>query len=404
MDLLFNAEDQAFQEQVRHFIGRHWPPSLASQQRRPQDVRDRFRPRTEAEQAWFEALVEIGWSVPHWPVEHGGAGWRETQKYIWNRETTAAGCPQMSHFGARMLAPVIYTWGNKAQQERYLPPIREARVTWCQGYSEPGAGSDLASLATTAARDGDHYIVNGIKTWTTGAQVADWMFCLVRTDTQTEKRQQGISFILFDMKSEGVSVSPIITLGGQHSINQVTLDHVRVPIEQRIGAENQGWTYAKGLLTHERIGIAGIAQSQVQLKKVKAMLDDAVVGGAALAEDDDFTNRLLQLEIELSALEMTELRVLSQISEGGTPEPAASILKIKGTEITQRLYELAVEAHGYYALPYPPHSEALDNEGPIGPESAVPAISGLMSARAHSIFGGTNEIQRNIIAKTVLDL
>lgn len=383
MDLKFSDKDRAFQDEVKAFISKCWPPGV----RRRTDV-------------WFDALVEAGWSVPNWPVAHGGSGWSVTQKYIWDRETVHAGCPQMSAFGARMLAPVIYTWGTKQQCDQFLPPIREARITWCQGYSEPGAGSDLAALTTAAVRDGDNYIVTGTKTWTTGAHVADWMFCLVRTDTKAAKPQQGISFILLNMKSSGVSVHPIITLGGQHSINNVTLDNVRVPISQRIGEENKGWTYAKGLLTHERTGIAQIARSQVQLQQLKQMIQN----DEALAADDDFIRRMHQIEVELSALEMTELRVLSQVAEGDAPGPESSILKIKGTEITQHLYELSVEALGYYALPYPPDYEALDNEGTIGPEAAMPILSGFMSSRSHSIFGGSNEIQRNIIAKAVLGL
>ncbi len=395
MNLELDAADRDFQAEVRAFIDAHWPDAARAQAR--DTVAREGRPSV-VERAWFDALVARGWSVPHWPAAHGGANWSPTQHYIWARETAHADCPEMSPFGSRMLAPVLYTWGSPAQQAAHLPPIREARITWCQGYSEPGAGSDLASLTTRAVRDGDHYVVNGAKTWTSGAHHADWMFCLVRTDPHARKKQEGISFLLIDMRSPGIEIRPILILGEQHTVNGVTLNDVRVPLANRVGEENRGWTYAKGLLTHERTGIAGVARSQVALRRLRYL---ALANG--LDDDDVFATKLDELEIELLALEMTELRTLATVEGGGAPGPESSILKIKGTEIAQRIDDLVIEALGYYALPYPA-PQLIDNEGPIGPMNAVPAIRGMLYGRAASIFGGSNEIQKNIIAKAVLGL
>ena len=408
MNLGLNDAELAFQTDVRAFIDAHWPeavrtaggattqsPAKRSAAEQPP------RQRSAAEQHWYDALCAHGWSVPNWPVEHGGTGWTPTQHYVWDRETTRAECPEMSAFGARMLAPVIYTWGSPEQQAKFLAPIREARVQWCQGYSEPGAGSDLASLQTRAVRDGDHYVVNGAKTWTSEAHVAQWMFCLVRTDTQTERRQQGISFLLIDMASAGIEVHPILLLGAQHSVNSVTLTDVRVPVANLIGEENRGWTYAKGLLAHERTGIAGVAASQVRLGKLKRLA--ARESDGALAEDAVFQRKLQEVEIELLALEMTELRTLATVQEGGAPGPESSILKIKGTELQQRIADLQMEALGYYGLPYP-DDLLFDNEGSVGPAGALNTVRSMLYGRAASIFGGSNEIQKNIIAKAVLGL
>ena len=390
MELTLSTDDTQFLEDARAFIDRHWPVGVRTEKGTASEYGGE---RSPEEQRWFDALVATGWSVPHWPVEHGGTGWTATQHYLWDRETARAGCPAMSAFGGRMLAPVLYTWGTREQQAQHLPPIREARVQWCQGYSEPGAGSDLAALATRAVRDGDHYIVNGAKTWTSGAHRADWMFCLVRTRSDASKRQEGISFLLIDMKSPCIEVFPIFILGGQHTVNSVTMTDVRVPIANRVGEENRGWTYAKGLLTHERTGIAGVARSQVQLDKLKRLAH----------EDAAFARKIAEVEIELLALEITELRTLATVQQGGAPGPESSILKIRGTEIAQRIADLQIEAFGYYGLPYP-DEQLLDNEGPVGPEFAVPALRGMLFGRAASIFGGCNEIQKNIIAKAVLGL
>ena len=303
---------------------------------------------------------------------------------------------------ARMLAPVLYTWGTDAQKDRFLPLIREERMIWCQGYSEPGAGSDLAALQTRAVRDGDDYVVNGTKIWTSGAHVADWMFCLVRTDN-TGKRQEGISFLLIDMKTPGITVNPIYILGGIHSVNEVELKDVRVPVENLVGEENVGWTYAKGLLTHERTGIAGVARSERQISRLKEIARDTGVDGESLWDDGDFRRRVEAIEIELAALSMTELRVLAQVQQGGAPGPESSILKIRGTEISQAIAMMQIEAFGYYGMPYPDRT-LIDNEGPIGHPYVAPSMQGMLYGRASSIFGGSNEIQKNIISKAVLGL
>jgi alkylation response protein AidB-like acyl-CoA dehydrogenase len=399
MDLKLRAADLDFQTQVRAFIDLHWPAGA----RGAAAIGEFSGQRSPHEQHWFEALAQRGWSVPNWPVEHGGTGWTPTQHYIWDRETARAGCPEMSPFGARMLAPVLYTWGTPAQQAQHLPPIRAARVHWCQGYSEPGAGSDLAALATRAVRDGDHYIVNGAKTWTSGAHHADWMFCLVRTNPTAGKKQQGISFLLIDMTTPGIEVHPILILGDQHTVNSVTLTDVRVPVANRIGEENNGWTYAKGLLTHERTGIAGVARSGVEIARLRKFASETGVDGERLIDDAAFKRSVDAVEIELLALEITELRTLASVEQGGAPGPESSILKIKGTEIGQRIADLAVEALGYYGMPYP-DQRLIDNEGAVGPETAVAALRGMLFGRAASIFGGSNEIQKNIISKAVLGL
>ena len=400
MDLKLSPSDLAFAEEVRAFIDKHWPQSVREHVPRTPSHVHKQRP---AERAWYDALLEKGWAVPNWPEAHGGTNWTPMQKYIWDRETVNASCPNRSPFGATMLAPVLYTWGTEAQQARFLPPIREERVQWCQGYSEPNAGSDLANLQTRAERDGSDYIVNGSKIWTSSAHVADWMFCLVRTDPDAPRKQQGISFLLIDMTSPGIEVSPILLMGELHSVNTVTFTDVRVPTENLVGEENQGWTYAKGLLTHERTGIAMVARSQLALRRLKDYATDTKTDGGELLAQGDFKRKVDEVEIELMALEMLELRTLAAAEAGDAPGPESSLLKIRGTEIAQRIADLHIEALGYYALPYPDQT-LIDNEGPIGPDYAVPALRDLFYGRAASIFGGSNEIQKNIIAKAVLGL
>jgi alkylation response protein AidB-like acyl-CoA dehydrogenase len=400
LNLKLDPAELEFQREVRAFIDRHWPAAVRTGR---DDASAYGGTPSPAQVAWFRALVQRGWSVPHWPVAHGGTNWSPTQHYIWDRETAGANCPEMSAFGTKMLAPVLYTWGSQAQQAEHLPAIREARVTWCQGYSEPGAGSDLASLSTRAVRAGDQYIVNGAKTWTSGAHAADWMFCLVRTNPAAPKKQEGISFLLIDMRSPGIEVRPIRILGEQHTVNSVTLTDVRVPVANRVGEENRGWTYAKGLLAHERTGIAGVARSQAQLAQLKALATRTLESGLPLIENAAFARAIVEVEIELLALEVTELRALAAATNGGAPGPESSILKIRGSEIAQRIADLQIEALGYVSLPYP-DATLIDNEGAIGDDFAVPALQGMMFGRAASIFGGSNEIQKNIIAKAVLGL
>ncbi len=397
MDLNFTAEEIAFRDEVRAFIEANYPKHLRGKNIMREDL------SKEDFLAWHKILGKKGWSAPAWPVEYGGTGWTATQRYIWLEENARAETIPPLPFGVSMVGPVIYTFGTPEQKQRFLPGILSGDVWWCQGYSEPGAGSDLASLKTRAVRDGDHYIVNGQKTWTTLAQHADWGFFLVRTDPSA-KPQEGISFLLIDMKSPGVSVRPIKLLDGGYEVNDVFLEDVKVPVEQRIYEENKGWTCAKFLLAHERSGIAGVARSKRNVERLKEIAKaEAGDDGKPLIEDEDFQRKLAELEIDLSALEMTELRVLARESAGRGPGPESSLLKIKGTEIQQRLTELTLEAVGNYAQPYT-RELGEGNEFAVGPDYARAAAPIYFNWRKASIYGGSNEIQRNIIAKMVLGL
>ncbi|HEY7979607.1 MAG TPA: acyl-CoA dehydrogenase family protein, partial [Rhizomicrobium sp.] len=320
---------------------------------------------------------------------------------IYNEESARLEAPALLPFGLAMVGPVIFTYGNEEQKKKFLPRILSGEDWWCQGYSEPGAGSDLASLKTKAVREGDHYIVNGQKTWTTLAQFADWIFCLVRTDA-TVKQQEGITFLLIDMKTPGITVKPIIVLDGAHEVNEVFFDNVKVPVENRVGEENKGWTYAKFLLVNERSGIAGVARSKKAIERLKEIGRAEMLDGKPLIATDEFSRKIAETEIELNALEYTELRTLAQESKGQMAGPESSILKIKGTEIQQRITELTVEAIGYYAYPYDRFFG--DNEYAPGPDYAAGQAGHYFNMRKVSIFGGSNEIQRGIIAKAVLGL
>ncbi len=399
MDLAFTAEERAFQEDVRSFI----------RDNLPDDIRHKVETGKTVEKddyvRWQRILNGRGWLVPNWPTEYGGPGWTAAQKYIFATELGASPSPRLIPFGTSMVGPVIYTFGNAEQKAHYLPRILSSEDWWCQGYSEPGAGSDLASLKTRAVRDGDHYVVNGSKTWTTLAQYADMMFCLVRTDSEV-KPQQGISFILIDMNSPGIDVRPIVTIDGGREINTVFLDDVRVPAENLIGEEGKGWTYAKFLLGHERMNIAGVPTSKRKIADIKDIARAEADGaGGALMDDMTFRRKLAETEIKLQALEYAELRMLAAESAGKAPGAEASLLKIRGTEVQQAITELTMEAVGYYANPYVAESfQAGWNEDPIGPAYAGPAAPVYFNWRKSSIYGGSNEIQRNIIAKMVLGL
>ncbi len=393
MDFSFSKEDLAFRKEVRKFIADNFSAELKGL-----DPRDLTRDQMLV---WHRILHKKGWAAPGWPVEYGGTGWTMTQRYIWGEETAAAGTVQPLPFGISMVGPVIYTFGNDEQKSRYLPRILSAEDWWCQGYSEPGAGSDLASLRTKAERDGDDYIVNGHKIWTTLAQHADWIFCLVRTDPNAPKPQMGISFLLIDMKTPGVTVRPIISMDGSHEVNEVFLEDVRVPISNRVGEENKGWTYAKFLLAHERSGIAGVARSKKAIGRIREIATHEMAEGKPLDELPAFRDKLSQVEIDLTALEFTELRSLAGESKGQGPGPESSILKIRGTEIQQRISELALEAVGYYAhLPHMPPGTNFAG----APDYAPGTADSYFNMRKTSIYGGSNEIQRNIIAKMVLGL
>jgi hypothetical protein len=401
MDLDFSPQDQEFRAEVRAFLGKSYPAELRAKQQNEEAL------TKEDYMSWHRILAKKGWSAPSWPKEWGGADWTPTQRYIWSEEQAKADTLMILPFGVAMLAPVIYTFATEEQKARFLPGIRDGLVWWCQGYSEPGAGSDLASLTTRAERitadDGkEYYIVNGQKTWTTLAQFADWGFFLVRTDPNV-KPQAGISFLLIDMTSPGITVRPIITLEGGHEVNDVFLDNVKVPVENRIFYENQGWTCAKALLMHERSGIAGVARSKRGLERLRAMATTELGDdGGPLLADSFFRRKVADLEIDLTALEFTELRTLAGESSGKGPGPESSILKIKGTEIQQRLTELALEAAGHYGAPY--LRDISHNIGAIGPDYAHGVAGQYFNTRKTSIYGGSNEIQRNIIAKLVLGL
>jgi alkylation response protein AidB-like acyl-CoA dehydrogenase len=393
MELNPSKEDAAFRDEVRTFIARHYPREM----RVPNPETDLSK---EQSLLWHRILHKKGWVAPLWPKEYGGPGWSITQRFIWEQETSRAGTLPPLAFGVTMVGPVIYTFGNEAQKKRFLPRILSGEDWWCQGYSEPGAGSDLASIRTRAVREGDHYIVNGHKTWTTLAQHADWIFCLVRTDPAA-KPQAGISFLLIDMNSPGVSVRPIITIDGSHEVNDVFLEDVRVPVANLIGEENKGWTYAKFLLGNERTSMAGIGRSTRHLDRLKSIVEKQI------ADDDpargEFIKDIARIELDILALEATELRVIAQMSRGIDPGPAASLFKIRGTEMFQRITELTLRATGHYGLALREHS-ASNNVFMPGPDYAHTAAAQYLNARKLSIYGGSNEIQRNIIAKAVLGL
>lgn len=398
MNLEFSPEEVAFRAEVRAFIEENYPEELKGSGTREDLSRDLFL-------AWHKVLGKKGWAAPAWPEEYGGTGWTSTQRYIWSEENARVDAMMPLPFGVSMVGPVIYTFGNEEQKARYLPKILSGEEWWCQGYSEPGAGSDLASLKTTAVRDGDHYVINGQKTWTTLAQHADWGFFLCRTDPTASKPQEGISFILVDMNTPGIEVRPIITIDGGHEVNEVWLTDVRVPVENRVGEENQGWTYAKFLLAHERSGIAGVARSKRGIERLRNIASTELLDGEPLIQDNSFARKISQLEIDLTALEFTELRTLARESEGKGPGPESSILKVKGTEIQQRLTELTLEAVGSYGAPYfRGFPEDGSNEFPIGPDYAHHSGPNYFNFRKTSIYGGSNEIQRNIITKMILGL
>jgi pimeloyl-CoA dehydrogenase large subunit len=401
MDLRFTPEENAFRDEVRAFFGANLP--------RP--IRDKLvagrRLAKDDIVAWQRMLNKKGWAVANWPVEWGGTGWTPVQQYIFQEELQMTPAPQPLGFGVTMVGPVIIAFGSDEQKRRHLPAIANLDVWWCQGFSEPGAGSDLASLRTSARRDGDFYIVNGQKTWTTLGQHADWIFCLVRTDAQV-KKQQGISFLLIDMTTPGITVRPIITIEGGHEVNEVFFDEVRVPAENLVGEENKGWDYAKYLLGRERTGIARVGLSKERIRRIKELAVLERDGDTPLIEDERFRQKLAAVEVELKALEMTQLRVVAaeRRRTDNRPDPASSILKLKGSEIQQRTTELLLEVVGPYALPYQPEHEDDErwNEPPIGPEWAGTVAPTYFNWRKTSIYGGTNEIQKNIVAKAILGL
>jgi alkylation response protein AidB-like acyl-CoA dehydrogenase len=399
MDINYTAEERAFRDEVRTFLNEKLPKDISSK------VKEHKRLGKEDTIRWQKILNEQGWLALHWPVEHGGTGWSPIQKHIFEEECAEAGAPTVLPFGVNMVAPVIIKFGTQEQKDYYLPRILRSDDWWAQGYSEPGAGSDLAGLKTRAVRDGDHYIVNGQKTWTTLGQHANMIFCLVRTDPDA-KKQEGISFLLIDMeKSEGITVRPLITLDGEHEVNEVFFDDVKVPVENLVGEENKGWTCAKYLLTFERTGIAGVGSSKAALAHLKQVAREQQVNGKPLIEEPHFRSRLADVEMELMSLEMTNLRTVAAAEAGGVPGAESSFLKIMGTELRQEITDLFRRAAGPHALPFLPEQLAGDFDGEtVGPEFAGSVASRYFNFRKLSIFGGSNEIQKNIISKMILGL
>jgi len=391
MDLNYSAEELAFRDEVRGWL----------QENLPNDLREKVTNYQELSRddllGWHRILAKKGWIAPEWPVEWGGKDWTVVQRYIFEEECAFAGCPPLIPFGLKMCGPVLHRFGTPEQQQRFLPGIYNGDVFWCQGYSEPESGSDLASLKTSAVRQGDYYIVNGQKIWTTWGHHADWIFCLVRTD-QGAKKQEGISFLLFDMRTPGITVRPLILMDGAHEVNEVFFDDVKVPAENLVHRENDGWTVAKYLLGHERMGTGGIGGSKRELAKLKALATKEMRNGKPLLEDPRFRDKVSRVEVELMALEITNLRFLDQLRGGRAPGAEVSLLKIKGTEIQQALTELLVEVMGPLTQPFRA-IEAMDFD-----TSTAALLPRYFNYRKTTIYAGSNEIQRNIIAKATLGL
>ncbi|QVN23147.1 acyl-CoA dehydrogenase family protein [Burkholderia pyrrocinia] len=396
MDLRYTAVERAFRDEVRAFVDA----------KLPNDIRDKVLDHRRVEKddyvRWHRILHAQGWGAPTWPRVLGGTGWNALQRLIFEIETLQAGAPRMLPFGLTMIGPVLMKYATPGMQARFLPRIPTLEDFWCQGYSEPGSGSDLASLKTRAVRRGDTYVVTGQKTWTTMAHFADWIFCLVRTDPEA-KAQEGISLLLIDMKAPGVTVRPIVTLDGGHDVNETWFEDVEVPVENRVGDENRGWTYAKYLLGHERTGIAGIGHCHRELRRLRHYAERTPDGGGGrLIDDVRMRDKIARVEMDVMALEMLLLRVATQ--DGGTgPGPAASIVKIRGSEIQQDIAMLQQEVAGPDSWPYSPlWLEAGATQPVAGPDWAAPAASTYFDMRKTSIYGGTTEVQKNIIAKTIL--
>lgn len=395
MDLQFSEQELAFQLEVREFLANNLPAHIIDSAKRNGGV---FMEQKEALQ-WQEILVNKGWAVPQWPVEHGGTDWTPAQKYLFSKECYHAGAPMLIPLGLLMLAPVIMAFGNDEQKAEYLPKILSGEHYWCQGYSEPGSGSDLASLSLKAESDGDDYIVNGSKIWTTHAHFASHIFCLVRTDNSV-KPQAGISFLLIDMKTEGIVVDPIITMADDHELNQVFFEDVRVPKANRIGDENKGWTYAKYLLEFERGGGFSAHRIKHEINMLKTLLTDLQQSNPALNSTGGISRKLARIEIDLKSLEITELRILSALSAGGNPGAESSIMKLTTVRLEQAVNELMAEVTGYHGFAM----NKPDDGTPYRENDIATVVPRYLNNRASSIFGGSQEVQRNIIAKMVLGL
>jgi pimeloyl-CoA dehydrogenase large subunit len=398
MDLNFTEEERAFRQEARAFFRTQIPQSIRAKVAEGEGL-------TRDDMITSQRILNAhGWATVNWPVEWGGKDWSPVQLYLYQDEMQQADVPTPIAFNVSMVGPVIAQFGSQAQKEKFLPPTANADIFWCQGFSEPGSGSDLASLRTKAERKGDIYIVNGQKIWTTLAQYADWIFCLVRTDPAA-KKQEGISFLLIDMTTPGITVRPIVTIDGGREVNEVFFDNVEVPAENLVGQENKGWDYAKFLLGNERTGIARVGASKAKVARIKELAALEQSGGRPLIADPRFQEKLAAVEVELKALEMTQLRVVADERklEKGRQNPASSILKLKGSVIQQQLTELLMEVVGPFALPYQRDFDG-NNEPLVGPDYASEAAPMYFNYRKVSIYGGSNEIQRNIIAKAILGL
>ena len=402
MDLNFTPDEEAFRARVVQFLQTGLPQCLSDKVRLGRRL-------TREDMAEWQAIVNRqGWLANHWPEQYGGPGWSPVQKFIFENECALAGAPRLVPFGVNMLGPVLIKYGSEAQKQYWLPRILDGSDWWCQGYSEPGAGSDLAGVKTSAVAgvdaQGRHYIVNGQKTWTTLGQYANMIFCLVRSATDVRK-QEGISFLLIDMHSPGVEVRPIVTLDGEHEVNEVFFTDVRVPAENLVGEENKGWTYAKYLLTYERTNIAGVGYSVAALERLRQVAAKVERRGRPLAEDNAFATRFARVEIDLENMKTTNLRVIAAVAGGGVPGAESSMLKIRGTEIRQEISSLMRRAMGPYAQPFMEDAlQGAGSETPLGPEEAASAAALYFNNRKLSIFGGSNEIQKNIISKMILGL
>ncbi len=399
MNISFKPEHQAFRDRVRHFLDQALTDELRDAQR--------FCPGIfldyEHNIVWHRILHRQGWVAPAWPKEYGGPGWDLTQRYIWASESTLAGAPSLAPMGLGMCGPMLIGYGSPAQKDYYLPRILSGEDYWCQGYSEPGAGSDLAALKLRAADGGDNYVLNGTKIWTTHAHVANRMFCLVRT-ADSGKPQAGITFLLLDMDTPGISVEPILFASGTHEVNQVFFDDVRVPKANRVGEENQGWAVAKYLLEFERGG-GGAAAQQTALARLRRLAGQIHSGGGTLADDADFRRKLDSTEVALQAIQYTEFRTMAALSHGRSPGPESSIMKNLAADTSQRITELMVEAMGQYALVHQPQARSVGSgTAPIGPADGMLAFPRYFNLRASFLAGGTNEVQKNIVAKLVLGL
>ena len=398
MDLAFADTDEAFRLEAREFFEQRFPKDILDKVRRGQTLGKDDLVRSE------KAYHAEGWSAANWPKEYGGTGWTVTQKYIFDEERERVGAPSVVPMGLLYVAPVIYTFGSPEQKARFLPGILSSDVFWAQGYSEPGAGSDLASLQTRAILDGDEYVVNGVKIWTSQAHYADWIFCLVRTSTEG-KPQEGITFLCMDMKTPGITVRPIIGIDGGHYLNQVFFEDVRVPVGNRIGEENRGWDYAKYLLTHERTSYAHVARKKMDMARLKQLARTITADGRTLGDDPLFRQKVAEADVALAALEMTVLRAIAALSSGEAPGNESSILKIMATERAQQVTELFVELGGLYSAQFVTDRSRPDWNSNSGiPDWVSPSVASYLFTRAQTIYGGATEVQKNVIAKQVLRL